>query len=175
MEGSRIAWDRKTTASLPLALLYFSLFRTWWSVITALSSPCCHSVPCWQTCSSTHLNLTPFMMTHDARKSNNTCVLFPPRPHLLHTPRFITTPQYQQPPHPTPGPTSFPYKLLLPWQLPERGHYLGDIGDRLRKAGAGPSALHQRTSGFRREHCACLLHMHSVNQLFCEPERNNLL
>lgn len=72
-------------------------------------------------------------------------------------------PQHQQPLHPPPGPTSFPYKLPSPWQLAERGHYIGDISDRRWKAGGGPSALHQRTSGFHREHCACLLDMHSVS------------
>lgn len=70
--------------------------------------------------------------------------------------------------------TSFPYKLPSPWQLPERGHYLGDISDRLRKAGTTPSALYQRTSSFRREHCACVTNMHSVNQLLRKLEGNNL-
>lgn len=88
----------------------------------------------------------------------------------LHNALFLS--QYQQPSHPPPGPASFPYKLLSPWQLPKRGHYLGDIGDRRWKAGAGPSDLHQKTRG--RERCACLLYIHIVNLWFCKPEGNNL-
>lgn len=97
-------------------------------------------------CPLTHLNLTSEQQHVSSLERGL---------HLLSTP-----PQYQQPP---PGPTSFSCKLPLPWQLPERGHYLGDIGDRLWKAGALPSALHQRTSGFLSERCACLLPMHAVN------------
>lgn len=85
MEGSRIAWDRKTTASLPLALLYFPCLP-WWRIISARPSPCCHSVPCWQTRSSTHLHIESCVMTHNALKSNNTCVLFPLCPRLCFIP-----------------------------------------------------------------------------------------
>lgn len=156
MEGSRIAWDRKTT--LPLALLYFSLFRISWSI----SAPYVATVSPAGRQAHQHISTGGSLWWHMPPWRSTARVSSFHHEHASSIPHALL-PLRQQPPHPPPGPTSFPYKLPLPWQLAKRGHYPGDVSDRRWKAGRRPSALHQRTSGFRREHCACLLHMHKVS------------